>query len=199
MKISLLGDLLRFYQNPVLGISFILILSAVLFFLAWKRKKLSRCILSVILAVILIATYPIVMMFTWEYHPDIKVEIPNSDKTLVIKERSYLFSAEAELYYHKYGFDIYLGEITCGDDGYRFFSKGDYTVKDVGSDEIRISCGKKYYSNDGEKQYVYNVAKADQTARVCLICSILAAIALIFVFIWLFRSRFVRRLPRRRT
>jgi len=140
-----------------------------------------------------------VIFFTWGYHPDIKIEVPNSDKTLIVKEKTYLFSAEAEIYYHKYGFDIYLGDIICGDDGYRFFSKGDYTVKDVGSDEVRISCGKKYYSNDGEKQYVYNVAKADQIARVCLICSILAAIALIFVFVWLFRSRIFRRSPRRRT
>ena len=140
MKIGLIVDLFRFLKNPLVWILTVFVFGMVGIYVGNRKKSKTIKAVSIILSICLILSYPLITFFSWDYSSDIDVDVPYSDISLVVKEKSYLSVTASEIYLHRYGFDIYLGEIPGGDDGYSYFRHSNYSVKAV-DDLVTIECG----------------------------------------------------------
>ncbi len=63
------------------------------------------------------------------YEPDLRIEIPNSDDFIVIKEWSLLLAGGSDIYFeNKNGEQTLIGETSGTDDGYKPFKNGKYEI-----------------------------------------------------------------------
>lgn len=72
-----------------------------------------------------------------EYYDDIYIPLETHQAEIIIKEWSFLMGSGAEVYYKNDSTEILLGKLLGGDDGFRPFKEGLYTVA-VDSNQLTI-------------------------------------------------------------
>ena len=85
-----------------------------------------------------------IMLFTFggcslerEYYDDIQIHLKTVNAEIVIKEWSFLLGSGAEVYYRAGGKDVFLGNLSGGDDGFCPFKEGKYSVT-IDEDKLTI-------------------------------------------------------------
>ena len=124
-----------------------------------KTKKITLWTLGIVAGVIITAliTWGLIYLRIWaafsnsrDYRPDIVIENPNGEGTLIIEEWLWGFGAGAEIYYKEDGFLKQKKKIggTSADETCTPFSDGRYTVT-WGEDTVTLE-----YDNGFEKEWV---------------------------------------------
>ena len=82
------------------------------------------------------------------YKDDITVQIPNSEKLLVIKEWTFMLGSGADIYIVDNGNEYMLGSTGGGDDGYCPFENGEYDIINNGNGTVTV----KYFFGQSSEE-----------------------------------------------